>query len=286
MPSAFTDLTFTSYTDSFDAYFLYKEGQRTIPATRPSQPLPKPMDSLCDHLATDRPFGFTECCERLLDLNFGERTQFAISREHDASGLMASLTERLSETAPIWARAVAPVAEWVAQALWSRQSKSSEQLLPTRLTQRRRAEGRGNTLATPVLRYVSRPKICELCGAEGIKNRYCRSCGVEVSRENMTRAALISHARPTTARVKRKISKRLSEHAVANTWWSPSNLPVWLTEMLYVQKIQPQLRTLKVREIAQAMQVSQPYAALIRSGRRRPHQRHWQALANLVSTRP
>jgi hypothetical protein len=33
--------------------------------------------------------------------------------------LMKSLTERLSETAPTWARAVAPVAEWVAQALWS-----------------------------------------------------------------------------------------------------------------------------------------------------------------------
>src|SRR5215469_8006001 len=27
--------------------------------------------------------------------------------------LMASLTEKLSETAPMWARAVAPVAEWV-----------------------------------------------------------------------------------------------------------------------------------------------------------------------------
>jgi hypothetical protein len=29
------------------------------------------------------------------------------------------------------------------------------------------------------------------------------------------------------------------------------------------------------------MQVSQPYAALIRSGRRRPHPRHWQALTRL-----
>jgi hypothetical protein len=33
--------------------------------------------------------------------------------------LMASLTETLAETAPTWGRAVAPVAEWVAQALWS-----------------------------------------------------------------------------------------------------------------------------------------------------------------------
>jgi CRISPR-associated protein Cas1 len=38
--------------------------------------------------------------------------------------LMASLTETLSETAPIWARAVAPIAEWVAQALWNSAKKS------------------------------------------------------------------------------------------------------------------------------------------------------------------
>src|SRR5262249_51634477 len=32
--------------------------------------------------------------------------------------LMASLTEKLSETVPVWARAVAPIAEWVSQVLW------------------------------------------------------------------------------------------------------------------------------------------------------------------------
>ena len=45
------------------------------------------------------------------------------------------------------------------------------------------------------------------------------------------------------------------------------------------------LRTVKVHEIAQAMQVSQPYAAFIRAGRRRPHPRHWQVLAELVGVR-
>jgi CRISPR/Cas system-associated endonuclease Cas1 len=57
--------------------------------------------------------------------------------------LMASLTERLSETAPTWARAVAPVAEFVSQALWSSTKKSSrnDATAPTRLTQRHRSEG-------------------------------------------------------------------------------------------------------------------------------------------------
>ena len=64
------------------------------------------------------------------------------------------------------------------------------------------------------------------------------------------------------------------DHAVANTWWDSKSLPTWLTEECYVQRIQPLLRGKKVREIAQAMKVSQPYAAFIRSGRRRPHPRH------------
>ena len=91
---------------------------------------------------------------------------------------------------------------------------------------------------------------------------------------------------PKPLSAKKQISTKLSDHAVANSWWSPSSLPAWLDKEFYVQKIQPQLKTLKVREIARAMQVSQPYAALIRSGRRSPHPRHWQTLAQLVGFDP
>lgn len=72
----------------------------------------------------------------------------------------------------------------------------------------------------------------------------------------------------------RRLGGRLSDHAVTNTWWEPSSLPSWLTEECYVQRIQPLLRGKRVREIASAMHVSEPYAALVRSGRRRPHPRH------------
>jgi hypothetical protein len=127
-------------------------------------------------------------------------------------------------------------------------------------------------------------KICEICGVERVKNRYCKSCAVEVARENMTQVALIGHSKPKTAAVRARISQTLSDHAVANSWWSPPSRPAWLNEKFYVQKIQPELRRVKVREIAQAIHVSQPYAAFIRSGRRRPHPRHWQALAQLVGS--
>jgi hypothetical protein len=98
----------------------------------------------------------------------------------------------------------------------------------------------------------------------------------------MAQVALIGHSRPKTQRAKARISKAISDHAVANTWWDPKSLPNWLTEECYVQRIQPLLRGKKVREIAEVMQVSQPYAAFIRSGRRQPHPRHWGKLGNLV----
>jgi len=99
----------------------------------------------------------------------------------------------------------------------------------------------------------------------------------------MAQVALIGHLKPKTPKARARISKTLSDHAVANSWWPASSLPAWLTEEFYDREIQPQLGKKKVREVAQVMQVSLPYASNIRSGRRRPHPRHWQALARLAN---
>jgi hypothetical protein len=64
--------------------------------------------------------------------------------------------------------------------------------------------------------------------------------------------------------------------------WRPSDLPGWLNENLYLEKIQPRLWTIKVPVIATALGVFEPYATDIRKGRRVPHPRHWFALARLV----
>jgi len=199
--------------------------------------------------------------------------------------LMGPFAARLSETVMMWRRAVAPIAEWVAQALWNSHHRSSTpaQSLPTRLTHRRRSEGRGNDFKVRASAAPRQVKICEVCGAEGVKNRYCRSCAVDASRETMAQVALLGHAKPKSEKTKARISRTLSDHAVANTWWDPSSRPSWLTEECYVNKIQPLLRCKKVSEIAVAMQVSKPYAALVRSGKRRAHARHWEKLAVLIN---
>jgi CRISPR-associated endonuclease Cas1 len=198
--------------------------------------------------------------------------------------LGSPLAKKLCETADTWRRFAAPAAEWIAQALWnsSRNLPKREQVLPTRLTQRRKSEGRGNTFTMRANTFPRHLKICAECGADGVTGRYCGACAAEAARRTMADIASLSHMKPKSKKEKEHISRVLSSHAVANTWWDPSSLPSWLTEECYVQKIQPLLRAKKVREIVAAIQVSELYAGFIRSGRRCPHPRHWRALATLV----
>jgi hypothetical protein len=59
-------------------------------------------------------------------------------------------------------------------------------------------------------------------------------------------------------------------------------MPVWLNEDAYLGTIQPKLAGVAISALASALEVSEPYAGDIRAGRRRPHPRHWAALAQLV----
>ena len=64
--------------------------------------------------------------------------------------------------------------------------------------------------------------------------------------------------------------------------WKPEDLPQWLDEEFYRREIVPRLSALTVKSIRTAIDVSHPYATLIKRGDRIPHPRHWDALAKLV----
>jgi hypothetical protein len=64
--------------------------------------------------------------------------------------------------------------------------------------------------------------------------------------------------------------------------WSTSDLPTWLDEEYYRNKIIPSLAGLTLKTIRTTIDVSNPYAAMIRKGERIPHPRHWLKLADLV----
>jgi len=79
---------------------------------------------------------------------------------------------------------------------------------------------------------------------------------------------------------KRSATQRMHKQAIQN--WKPSDLPEWLTRDAYVNQVQPALANIAKSRIRAALGVSEPYSSAIQAGKRVPHPRHWQALAQLV----
>jgi CRISPR-associated endonuclease Cas1 len=212
------------------------------------------------------------------------RREWFSERRDGNCRLIASFAARLTETAPSWALAVAPIAEMVSRALLSGVKKQIRSgLPPTRLTQGQRREARGLSPELLIKTPLKPIRICRSCGVSLHRGRtHCAACAVPVSKERFVEVARkgrdASHSRE--AETKRTETHR--RHTAAIHAWRPCELPEWLNEEAYRTKIQPALGGMTVRAISSALGISQPYATDIRAGRRMPHPRHWLSLAQLV----
>jgi CRISPR-associated endonuclease Cas1 len=198
--------------------------------------------------------------------------------------IMSPLAIRLAETATTWGRAAGPFAEWLAQTLWNsiRKPTDRNRNVPTRLTQRRRTEGRGKEF---VLHFEPTPqpsKICAGCGAATQRGQHCPKCGREISRVKLIELAKVGRIAAQSPEARKKQSATQRRHEAAKRAWRLSQKPTWPDEKSYVEEIQPRLSALTISSLSSSLGVSESYAADIRSGRRRPHSRHWWALAQLV----
>jgi CRISPR-associated endonuclease Cas1 len=243
-------------------------------------------DSLaCDLMEPIRP----QCDQYVLEiLRHPLRREWFFEERDGTCRLMAPFAEQLSETAPSWARAVAPIAERVAKALWA-SSRGGRRAWrpPTPLTQAHRREGRGvspnppNAIATP----QRPPNLCRSCGsAIRADQTVCGECNASTATERMRRVAVQGRivAQRPEAQARRAATQRAN--ARAQHKWNAADQPPWLTEQFYALQIQPRLSGVKRAAIMAALRVSRSYAASIRTGRRRPHPRHWLTLATLLGT--
>jgi len=211
------------------------------------------------------------------------RREWFFEQRDGTCRLMGDFTERLAETGPTWARAVAPVAERVAKLLWSSSTASPRRTgRATPLTQSRRREARG--VAMPPVDMPPRPpRVCRVCG-KGVRrdHTYCGECSRLAEPERMRQIAQQGRivAQGPRAQARRAATQR--RHAQTQRAWKPSDQPAWLTEQVYWEQIQPRLAELPASQVAAALGVSRPYAVNMRAGRCRPHPRHWLALAELV----
>jgi CRISPR-associated endonuclease Cas1 len=197
--------------------------------------------------------------------------------------LMASFAAQLSETAPMWGRAVAPFAEWATRALWSSSAKLvREPAPPTRLTQRIRREVKGAPPLPPPIRTPRRENICSECGKTiRPESTKCAGCTVDDSKKKMLEAARIGRRSANGPETQKKRSIKARANALAQHSWKESDQAAWLTQEMFVQKIQPLLANVSMSAIRSSIGVSKWYASKIRQGYR-PHSRYWEPLARLV----
>jgi CRISPR-associated endonuclease Cas1 len=199
--------------------------------------------------------------------------------------LMDSLASKLSETAPTWARLVAPTVEWFAREL-VQTAKAERSGVPARLTQQHRREVKGAAPLPKVKRTPRPSKICLNCGAELRSDKtHCKRCSQHMSEERMPDVARLGRvaAQKPEARAKRSATQRIN--GLARYSWKASDQPSWLTERFFCQKVQPVLPSLRGTAIANALSVSRAYANELRKGRL-PHPRHWHALVDLINEHP
>lgn len=201
--------------------------------------------------------------------------------------LMSPLTERISETSPTWARAIAPIAEWVVQTLWTSARRAPSEKAPaTRLTQQRRSKGRGKEYIQDTTPAPHPTNVCEGCGSPTKTGRNCPKCGREISGKKLIEMAKLGRVVARSAQSRKKRAETQRQHEKAKRAWRLGPQPSWPTEQVYSDEIRPRLSTVMIAKIASTLGVSEPYAAMIRSGEYRPHPRHWLALAGLVGVSP
>ena len=197
--------------------------------------------------------------------------------------LMAPMCAKLSETAPVWGKLVAPWAEYVARTLWAgaKSGRTRNSVPPTRLTQQRRTEAKGKLW----IASVEPPKadhLCRGCGKTITNGRiHCAICAVSAATERLVDVARSGRVAGHTPAALAKEAQTQRQHAQARSVWTPASQPAWLTVQVYLQKIQPPLARMSSSAIAARIGVSRWYAGRIREGYR-PHPRHWEALAEIV----
>jgi len=197
---------------------------------------------------------------------------------------MGEFAQQLSETAKTWGDAVAPYAERCAKILWSTVvGASGDRFSATPLTQARRRTAKG-AVTDPASNPVPiLPTICQQCGKpirRGAES--CSTCSKVNSREALLNAAKKGRIGAQLLQVLARLGEKQRSHRLAELAWKPEDKPAWLDETAYATQVHPKLANHSISRIAMTLGVSLPYASDIRAGRRRPHPRHWLALAKLV----
>jgi len=107
-----------------------------------------------------------------------------------------------------------------------------------------------------------------------------------VSREKLLELAKAGRVAAQSEESRKKHSETQRRHEAAKRVWRAAPRPVWPDEITYFKQIQPRLSSIRISVLSSVLGVCESYAADIRAGRRRPHPRHWQMLAQFAGVVP
>ena len=197
--------------------------------------------------------------------------------------LMGEFAQQLSETSKAWGDAVAPCAERCARILWSAVTRPSDvRFNTTPLTQARRRAAKGAGAVSASNPVPSPPALCQQCGKPIRRGTAsCSACSKVNSREALLRAGQKGRIAAQQPQVLTRLGEKQRSHRLAELAWRLEDKPAWLDETVYSTQVHRKLASCPISTIAMTLGISLPYAADIRAGRRRPHPRHWLALAKL-----
>lgn len=206
------------------------------------------------------------------------------------------LAHQLAETAPTWAKRIAPTAEHVAKQL-ARTPGIRTTRVATPLTQTNRSSGRSNSRRADPAERASRPpgpqRHCQDCGLEIASDRkLCPDCRTahqtdKVERMNVQGLETLARLRqqgqdPAHGReaATKRAASMTRQNAASAEWELHNERPdpeIWQTEIL------PGLASVTLKQMMDATGLSSGYCSMIRQGDKTPHPRHWEPLRDLTS---
>jgi CRISPR-associated endonuclease Cas1 len=199
--------------------------------------------------------------------------------------ISSTLCAKLSETAPTWAKLIAPWTEFIAHSLYGGRASRTRCLpgIKTPLTQRHRREAK----EVPAER-VSLPKAVHICRGCGNpvhrQSAECWKCAQSTRAATMGDVARLGRLASRQPEAQKKLIRSATKQALARFSWDSSQLPPWLTREFFLQKIHPLLATVSPSQLRSVLGISHFYGTKIRKGHV-PHPRHWLSLAGLAGIR-
>jgi CRISPR-associated endonuclease Cas1 len=216
-----------------------------------------------------------------------------------ACRLLPPLTHELASHITDYAQAVAPIAEQVAHALAS--SSPGKIALTTPLSRHNMSavQKRGSKprLASTAPAVKTMP-TCKSCGTKLFNKtrQYCTACwtvtrtALNDQRIQATRTAIAAAraegrdpSQTSEARAKRRDS--LFAAKTAEREWDALETNPAITEQQLNEEVLPRLAGVPLSQLERATGLSNSSCSRIRSGRMTPHPRHWDALAELTTSK-